>query len=253
MASLEPVTVRLPGPDPSPTPVPAAASAYWRFDEAVAADQLAAWAPKEPARILELSGDGPHRAEQLREAGHDVVRVGATTVAGVTTVNADSRSLGWLVDGCFDAVVAESRALSLCLATEETARDLARIVRPGGRLLLVVDSLLTGLARLADQGRWAELADVASADVVLVPDAHDGPITRCFSARELSALLTDNGLEVEWVRPRSVLTPGAVESGLLHGGSSALRTLVTTELALAHDHEGETTGMHLVASARRPW
>ena len=138
----------------------------------------------------------------------------------------------------------------MCLAAEVAVEQLRRVLRPGGRLLLAVDSLVLGLARLADQGRWAELADVPSADVVLVPD-DDGTLTRCFWPEELAALLTDAGLEVEWVRPRSVLTPATVERALQQGGRAALRALVRTELALAVERQGESTGLHLVASARR--
>jgi hypothetical protein len=118
-------------------------------------------------------------------------------------------------------------------------------------MLLCVDSLTTGLARLADQGRWAELADVPSADVVLVPE-DDGSLSRCFWPEELHALLEDVGFDVEWVRPRSVLTAGAVERALATGGADAMRTLVRTELQLAVDREGETPGIHLVSSARKP-
>lgn len=233
------------------SPVPCAGSPYWRFYDAVAAAQLLAWLPDTPVEVLDLSGDGPARAQLMRDAGHDVLQVGEEHVEGVRSVLADTRSLGWLTDGCLDAVVAESGALSICLATEETAHDLGRVVRPGGRLLLVVDSLVTGLARLADQGRWAELADLPSADVVLVPD-QDGTITRCFWPEELRGLLEDSGFEVEWVRPRSVLTPAAVERALATGGDEALRALVKTELTLAVDRDGELSGIHLVASARKP-
>jgi hypothetical protein len=114
-----------------------------------------------------------------------------------------------------------------------------------------VDSLVTGLARLADQGRWAELADVPASDVVLVP-GEDGTITRCFWPEELEGLLQDSGFEVEWVRPRSVLSPAAVERALAAGGDEALRTLVRTEVQLAEGRQGESTGLHLVASARKP-
>ncbi len=231
-------------------PVPHAGSSYWRFYDLVAAAQLRSWLPAKPLDVLDLSGDGPHRAELMRDAGHHVLRVGTGRLLGVRSVQADTRSLHWLRDASVDAVVAESRALSMCLATEETARDLARVLRPQGRLLLVVDSLVTGLARLADQGKWAELADVPAADVVLVAD-EDGTITRCFWPEELQGLLEDSGFDVEWVRPRSVLTPAAVERALATGGDDALRTLLRTELALAVDREGETSGMHLVASARR--
>jgi hypothetical protein len=232
-----------------PTPVPPPASPYWRFYEEVAAAQLRAWMPAGRARVLDLCGDNVRRSQQLRDAGHDVLRVGASRVERVSSVLADPRALGWLLDGCLDAVVAESRTLSL--ATEITAFDLARVLRPGGRLLLVVESLLTGLARLAHQGRWAELADVPSADVVLVP-AEDGTISRCFWPDELSGLLTDAGLEVEWVRPRSVLTPPTVEQALASGGEEALRAMVRTEQRLAVDRQGEAVGLHLVASAVKP-
>lgn len=240
--------------DPSggaPTPVPPPTSPYWLFYDEVASAQLAAWVPEDRARVLDLSLDGPTRAELLRDLGHDVVRVGVGPVAGVQTVLADTRVLSWVADTSFDAVVAESRALSMCLATEETARDLVRVLRPGGRLLLCVDSLTTGLARLADQGRWAELADAPAADVLLVPE-EDGTLTRCFWPEELQALLEEVGFDVEWVRPRSVLTPAAVERALATGGEEAMRALVRTELQLAVDREGETPGIHLVSSARKP-
>ena len=54
------------------------------------------------------------------------------------------------------------------------------------------------------------------------------------------------------MRPRSVLSPATVERALEQGGRAALRTLVDTEVALAQERQGEATGLHLVASARRP-
>jgi len=172
-------------------------------------------------------------------------------VEGVLPVVADARALEWLQDASVDLVLAESTALSTCLATEVTVEHLVRVLRPGGRLLLVVESLMLGLARLAEQGRWAELADAPAADVVLVP-ADDGTLTRCFWPEDLAALLTATGVEVEWVRPRTALSPATVERALSQGGSAALRTLVQTEVGLAADREGEATGLHLVASARKP-
>ena len=242
------------------TPLPPDDSPYWTFYEEVAARQLAAWAPEQPSRVLDLSGGRARFAAQLVEAGHEVVHVCTAPVpldlapdvpGRLLPVLADARQLGWLADASVDAVLAESRALSMCLATEVTVSDLRRVLRPGGQLLLVVDSLGLGLARLAEQGRWAELADVPSADVVLVPGP-DGAITRCFWPEELVALLTDVGLSVDWVRPRTVLTPASVERALAQGGRTALEALTATELQLAQTREGESPGLHLVVSARRP-
>jgi SAM-dependent methyltransferase len=253
-------------PAAASSPVPADDSPYWTFYDEVASAQLAAWMPAQPHRVLDLSGDRSRFARQLVDAGHEVVHVRPPSTArppaaraaatGVDAgrllpVVADARSLGWLQDASVDAVLAESQALSLCLATETTAAELLRVLRPGGRLLLVVESLVLGLARLADQGRWAELADVPSADVVLVP-AIGGEILRCFWPEELEGLLSDVGFDVDWVRPRSVLSPSAVVRALTEGGAGALRTLVKTEVALSAERQGESTGIHLVASARRP-
>lgn len=247
-----------PGPSTA-TPVPPPASPYWTFYAAVAAAQVAEWLPDRPSRIVDLSG-GSDFVGQLVGLGHEVVHVRPSgddartdlPVPGrLLPVTADTRSLSWLRPHSVDLVLAESRALSMCLAAEVTIEHLCRVLRPGGRLLLAVDSLTLGLARLADQGRWAELADVPAADVVLVP-GEDGSITRCFSPAELSTLLTEVGLEVEWVRPRSVLTPATVERALAEGGKAALRTLVRTEVALAAERAGESAGLHLVVSARKP-
>lgn len=242
-----------------PAPGPPADSPYWRFYDLVAAAQLLEWLPTEPHRVLDLSGCSGF-ADQLVSLGHEVLHVrratgGAARPEGgpgrLVPVVADTRDLDWLAADSVDLVLAESRSLSRCLAAEVTVGALQRVLRPGGRLLLVVDSLTLGLARLAEQGRWAELADVPAADVVLVPD-EDGTISRCFWPEELQLLLTDVGLEVEWVRPRSVLTPATVERALAEGGAATLRTLVRTELALAVEREGQTTGLHLVVSAGKP-
>lgn len=260
MRNLRPAAMSAPVPPDLPrgTPVPPQDAPYWLFYEEVAAAQVADWLPPQPSRVLDVSG-GRRFAGQLSAAGHEVVHVlppgaPAPEVAGpgrLLPLTADTRSLDWLKAASVDLVLAESRALSMHLAAEATVEQLVRVLRPGGRLLLAVESLMLGLARLAEQGRWAELADAPAADVVLVP-ADDGTPTRCFLPEELRALLDRAGLEVEWVRPRTVLSPATVERALSQGGPAALRTLVRTEVALAQEREGEPTGLHLLASARRP-
>jgi hypothetical protein len=223
--------------------------AYDVFYAAVARRLLLDWLPSQPARILDLSGE-PCITHILVEAGHQVIAAHRAGISGATEVVADPHTLTWLGDDTIDVVVAEGRALSLSLATEITIEHIARVLRPGGRLLLCVDSLRMGLAHLASHGRWAELADVPSADVVLIPE-DDGTIFRCFWPEELGEVLAGAGLVVEWIRPRTVLASHAVESAL-GADPSHLDMLVTTELALSAEREGESLGHHLVASAHRP-
>ena len=249
---------------------------YWTFYWAVAAAQLTRWLPRRPSRVLDISGG--RWAARAAEAGHTVLDIRDPGDTGRTGIDPDRPpapthrqstdelrsadrgvkglvvplvgdigTLGFLAAGSMDAVIAENRVLSRHLATETTVAEIARVLRPGGRVLLCVDSLTLGMALLAERNYWAHLSDVPSAEVVLVPWP-DGTITRSFSVHQLRELLADAGLEVEWVRPRTVLSPSTVEH-VLAGSPTALRRLVRTELNAAHPDE--STGIHLLASAVR--
>ena len=141
---------------------------------------------------------------------------------------ADGTGLEFLPDGCADGVIAEDRTLSRQLAAEDLVAEIARVLRPGGQVLACVDSLTFGMAVLAEQHRWPHLVDVPNADVVLIPWP-DGTITRCYGAEQLRELFTGGGLEVSWIRPRTVLSPQTV-SYLLARDPSQLRELVNAEL-----------------------
>ncbi|QKW40316.1 methyltransferase domain-containing protein [Actinomadura sp. NAK00032] len=259
-------------------------ASYWRFYRAVADAQLARWLPRRPSRVLDISGGQGHSAGRAAGAGHQVLEVrdpdrpgrpparahqdGAHQDAahqesarqesthqdrpgrparGPVPVVGDSGTLPYLADASVDAVVAENRVLSRHLATEATVAEIARVLRPGGRVLLCVDSLTLGMALLAERNYWAHLSDVPSAEVVLVPWP-DGTITRSFSSHQLRELLADAGLDVEWIRPRTVLSPSTVEH-VLGESPRALARLVRTELNARQTDE--SLGIHLLASARR--
>ncbi|MGI8330973.1 methyltransferase domain-containing protein [Actinomadura scrupuli] len=228
-------------------------ASYWTFYWAVSAAQLSRWLPRRPARLLDISGLRARCAPQAAAAGHTVIELLARPPedppqAGIHPVVGDAASLGFLTDGCLDGVIAEDRVLSRHLVTEATVAEIARVLRPGGRVLLCVDSLMLGMAILAEQNCWAQLSDVPSAEVVLVPWP-DGTITRCFWSEQLRELLAEAGLEVEWIRPRTTLSPSTVEH-ILANDPGGLARLVRTEMAAPVGDE--SVGIHLIASARRP-
>lgn len=249
---------------------PGSLAPYWRFHQAVAEAQLASWLPRGSQVLIDISGPRACAAQIAAAAGHTVLRVaetvpgtpdgfppgsfradGSPAVAGpaqgkIVWLTSDPRRLSFLADGCADGVIAEDRALSMQLAAETLIADIARVLRPAGRVLACVDSLVLGMALLAEQRHWAELTDLPYAEVVLVPWP-DGTITRCFGAEQLRELFHDAGFTVAWIRPRTMLSPSTV-THVLRRDPAGLRRLVDAELAMRPD---ESVGVQLVVSARK--
>jgi hypothetical protein len=229
------------------------ADGYLRFHAAVALAQLTSWLPAGRRFLIDISGPGARAAEVAACAGHSVLRVisqempvpspvASYDASGrLSTVTAEGTGLKFLPDGCADGVIAEARTLSLRLAAEDLVTDIARVLRPGGQVLACVDSLTYGMAVLAEQHRWPHLVDVPNADVVLIPWP-DGTITRCYGAEQLRELFTGSGLEVSWIRPRTVLSPQTV-AYLLDRDPSSFDELVNAEL---HARSDDSVGSQLI-------
>jgi hypothetical protein len=246
---------------------PGSLAGYWRFQRAVARAQLVAWLPAGSRLLVDISGPDASASAQAADRGHTVIRVLAAAAepprarpararrGAIVPVMADPASLAFLPDGCADGVIAEDGALSRQLMTEDLAAEIARVLRPGGQLLASVDSLVLGMAMLAEQRRWANLTDLVHAEVVLIPWP-DGTITRCFGVSQVTELLTEAGLEVSWVRPRTVLSPSMVDH-VLRRDPSAITRLVRAELSACQDRAdglipAESFGISLLAAARKP-
>ena len=259
---------------------PGSLSPYWHFHRAVAEAQLASWLPRERRLLVDISGPRARAAQIASTAGHTVLHVtgarhrpiehmdgvpaglvppalngdapdpppspGGTHPGRVVWVSSDLAALSFLADGCVDGVMAEDRTLSMQLAAEHLIADIARVLRPGGQVLACVDSLVLGMAMLAEQRHWAELTDLPHAEVVLVPWP-DGTITRCFGAEQVRELFEEAGLSVMWIRPRTVFSPSTV-AHVLRRDPKGLHRLVEAELAIRPD---ESVGVQLVVSARK--
>jgi hypothetical protein len=235
---------------------------YWQFHEAVTRAQLAEWLPTGRHFLVDVSGPRAPGAELAARAGHTVLRVvdadpsqrvpwkvadGQGAAGRIIPVIADSSRLTFLADGCADGVIADDRALSVHLAAETMIAEIARVLRPAGRVLACVDSLVLGMAVLADQHHWAHLVDLPHAEVVLVPWP-DGTITRCFGPDQARELFSGAGLRVNWMRSRTVFSESMV-THWLRRDPDGLAKLVRAELAARSD---ESLGAQLVISASKP-
>lgn len=246
-------------------------SDYWRFYWAVAEAQISRWLPTAPSLLLDLSSPDFQGTPRAVAAGHDVVtllpsvdtamRRPLTLVNGRATIPRPTRPKGrWrhvvgdsaflrsFAADTFDGVIADNRVLSRHLATEASMVEIARVLRTGGRALVCVDSVVLGMALLAEQDYWPELSHAPSADVLLVPWP-DGSITRCFTAEQLTEVVTEAGLELEWIKPRTVLSVSTVEMMLARDPRSMGR-LVEMEMRAAESDD--YVGVHLIASVVKP-
>ena len=232
--------------------------AYWQFHEAVTRAQLTEWLPTGRHLLVDISGPRGPGAELAAKAGHTVLRVldpgqgrpPARTRGQrgrIVPVIADSSRLTFLGDDCAAGVIADDRALSVYLAAEAMIAEIARVLRPGGRVIACVDSLVLGMAVLADQHHWAQLVDLPHAEVVLVPWP-DGRITRCYGPDQARELFTGAGLRVNWIRSRTVFSESVV-THWLRRDPGGLDKLVRAELAARSD---ESLGAQLVISASKP-
>ena len=193
-------------------------------------------------------GGGQPLPKGKRGAGSPPVSRGAggDRPPGATLI-ADLSRLPFLADSCADGVIADDRALSMQLAAETMIAEIVRVLRPGGRVLACVDSLVLGMAVLADQHYWAHLVDLPHAEVVLVPWP-DGSITRCYGPDQARELFNGAGLKVHWIRPRTALSSSTV-THLLQRSPDSLPKLVAAELAARSD---SSLGAQLVISASKP-
>jgi len=229
---------------------------YWQFYDAVARVQLRQWLPSGRHLLADVSGPRIPVADLAAQAGHKVIRVLDAAAPAVIPpgprgeifpVTADASRLGFLADGCVDGVLAEDRTLSVHLAAETMVAEIARVLRPAGRVFACVDSLVLGMAVLADQHHWAQLVDLPHAEVVLVPWP-DGTITRCFGPDQARELFTGAGLRVNWIRARTVLAESVV-THWLQRDPRGLPKLLRAELAAKSDG---SLGAQLVISASKP-
>ena len=222
--------------------------AYWQFHDAVAQAQLLAWLPRGRHMIVDVSGPRSPGGELAAMSGHHVLRVierdDRPSGTNAARLIGDSSRLSFLPDECADDVLAEDRALSTHVGAEAMIAEIARVLRPAGRVLACVDSLVLGMAVLADQNHWAHLVDLPHAEVVLVPWP-DGTITRCYGPDQARELFTGAGLTVNWIRPRTVFSESMV-THVLRRDPGSLAKLVRAELAARSD---ESLGAQLVISA----
>ncbi len=217
----------------------------------------------QPPAVLDVGGGSGTRAVPLAARGCTVTVVDSSidALAMLRRRAADARVSERVVaiqadaDSLDSVVGADSADLVLCHHLLEsvdvpaaTVRGLARAVRPGGLLSVLVTGRYAAVLNRVAAGRYAEAAAM-QAD----PDGRAGrhdPLQRRFDVATVSGLLADAGLEVDSVTGLGVITAlGRAEGASGTPGSDEM--VVALEAVLAGDPVLRELATDLHVLARR--
>ena len=169
-------------------------------------------------------------------------------------------------DSAFDVVVCFGGVLSYTREQYAAAiHELARVVRPGGVVLVSVMSLYGAMRLLGplDAAQVVESIDqhldweqvLAGADIVFTragsKEFHQ-PIA-LFTSRGLSAALGDEGLSVEQIASANPLFTQYMKVPQIEASTAASDRLMALEVAVCQNPGLIDAGGHLIAVARRPF
>ncbi|MBI2191278.1 MAG: methyltransferase domain-containing protein [Planctomycetes bacterium] len=240
---------------------------YWEFYRAVTWESWKGLLPRDlSSRALDLGCGTGFWGLRLAKSGYrvtlldispkmlDVARRKAEEaglLARVDFVQADLCDLSELPDARYAFAVAEGDPLSYAADPARAAREVARLLIPGGILAASVDHLCAGLDFYVEKGDLAGLERFARDGVAswLAERPEERYPIRMFTSEGLRQMLERAGFEVLWVRGKTVL-PLRKHPDLLSDPKNRDR-LLRLELGLGRMEACLGRASHLQVAARK--
>jgi SAM-dependent methyltransferase len=181
---------------------------YSKIYEPLARENLGRLLPSTPCRILDAGGGTGRWALWLAGLGHSVVLTDLSSAmlevaqekfsavgCDVEVLRSDICDMPALADDQFDLSMAQGDPLSYCHDPSRALAELARVTRPGGHVLVSVDSRIRavrGMARL----EWQHTAEILATGEMLSTNDQNIPFRlHAFTVGELRSLFDQTGLE----------------------------------------------------------
>jgi SAM-dependent methyltransferase len=238
----------------------------WDLYDAVTLDVASTFLPKPPARVLDAGAGSGKFSLKLLARGYDVtlldpsaemLRQAREKIANAAPDMRPAFVQGTIEaldfpDAAFDFVFCEGDPLSYCIGTRHAAaRELLRVLRPGGGFYASVDNRAFASLALLAGGHAAQ--GFAAAEEGKSFDPYGVPV-HAFGAAELRALFEDAGAAEVRVSGKVVFAHMMHDQALLPilNDPAARARFHALEIAAGHDPAMAGLAGHLHVVGRKP-
>jgi SAM-dependent methyltransferase len=168
-----------------------------------------------------------------------------------TLLVADIVDLSTIPDESFGLILAMGDPLSICSDAGRAAREMRRILRPGGVVIATADNLLAALDHYAQRGNLDELEEFVHRGKTqwLTADEQERFELTMFTPATLRKLFEQAGLTVEKLTGKSILPVRQYKNLLESPG--AIERLLRLETELSRDPASAARAAHLQIVGRR--
>ncbi|MEW6069478.1 MAG: methyltransferase domain-containing protein [Candidatus Thermoplasmatota archaeon] len=205
---------------------------YMRLYEDITWDNIKRYLPKNKNAILLDAGGGTGRwAVRIAQLGYNVIltdisdgmlRVAERKIKKLKLVNkikiirADIRDMRMFYDEMFDFVLCEGDPLSYCRNYRKAFKELVRVLKREGKIIVSVDNKTAGLRYLIKQKKFNKIENFLRTGNITQYDkrAKVGFPVHTFTPQELKSLFESNDLKVLRLIGKPVI-PASVISEML--------------------------------------
>jgi len=168
-----------------------------------------------------------------------------------TTLVADIVDLAAIPDDTFGLLLAMGDPLSICSDPQRAAREMRRILRPGGVVIATADNLLSALDHYAQRGKLDELEEFIFHGKTqwLTNDERERFELTMFTPATLRKLFEQAGLTVEKLTGKPILPVRQYKE--LLDQPDAIERLLRLECELARDPASAARAGHLQIVGRK--
>jgi ubiquinone/menaquinone biosynthesis C-methylase UbiE len=182
---------------------------YSKIYEPLARENLRRSLPTTPCNILDAGGGSGRWSLWLAEIGHKVVLTDISsamlevaqekiraTGSAIKVLRCDICEMPGLADNQFDLSMAQGDPISYCKDASRALAELVRVTRPGGCVVVSVDSRIKAIKAMAAM-EWQRAKEILTTGDMFSTNPQNMPFRlHAFTVTELGELFARNNLQV---------------------------------------------------------